>query len=84
LLEAEAAGDLIAVEDTDGFTVRSFWAIDPSHDPTVQCQVDVPWDYSTAHTGQFAETAELDNDTGELGPVESAVCATRNWVGCCR
>ena len=83
LLEAETAGDLVGLTDTDGFEVRSFWAIDSSHPPDTQCHAVVAWDYATAHTGQFSEYAELDNDTGDLGEVESGICATQRWVGCC-
>lgn len=83
LLNAESADELVDIKDTNGFTVTSFWAIDSSHTDITQCHTVVPWDYATAHTGHFAEVADLDNDSGDLGPVEAGVCATQSWVGCC-
>jgi hypothetical protein len=83
LLQAEAAGDLIGIEDTNGFTVRSFWAIDNSRPDTAQCHSVIAWDYATAHTGHFAEVADLDNDSGDLGAVDAGICAQMHWVGCC-
>jgi hypothetical protein len=84
LREAEAAGELAGVADTGGTTVTSFWAIDPARPDVDQCQVSVPWDYATAHTGQFADLVTLDNASGVLSALqEDAICATQHWVGCC-
>lgn len=85
LESAEAAGDLVGITDLQGGTVTSFWAIDPTHDDDTQCTVSVAWDYATAHTGQFAERANLDNASGTLAAVQSGVvCAGQSWVGCCQ
>jgi hypothetical protein len=84
LQDAETAGDLAGIQDTGGQPVESFWAIDSSHDDDLQCTVSIPWDYATAHTGQFAELVELDNAAGTLGSLQSGVvCAGSSWVGCC-
>ncbi len=84
LRAAESAGELDGATDTAGVAVTSFWAIDPTRPADEQCEVSVPWDYATAHTGQFADVVALDNGTGALGALqENAVCATQRWVGCC-
>ena len=84
LLLAEAAGDLIGAQDTGGSTVTSFWAIDPTRPDDDQCTVTVPWDYATAHTGQFADSVALTNGTGALGSLQSGtLCGQLRWVGCC-
>jgi hypothetical protein len=81
---AEAAGDLVGAEDTGGSNVTSFWAIDPLRPDDDQCTVTVPWDYATAHTGQFGDAVTLDNGTGTLGSLATGtVCAFSRWVGCC-
>jgi hypothetical protein len=88
LLAAEAAGDLVGLKDTGNFTVTSFWAIDGAKPLVLQCGAPVPWDYATAHTGQFGERFNLTNATGDLGPLQSGagqgvICAGSSWVGCC-
>ncbi len=88
LLAAEAAGDLVGLKDTANNTVTSFWAIDGSKPLVLQCGAPQPWDYATAHTGQFGERFNLTNATGDLGPLMSGggqgvICAGSSWVGCC-
>lgn len=84
LRAAEAAAELVGAEDTGGTPVTSFWAIDPARPDVDQCQVAVPWDYATAHTGQFADRVNLDNASGALSALqEDTICATQSWVGCC-
>lgn len=81
---AEAAGDLVGAKDIGNNTITSFWAIDSTHSPLVQCHVTVAWDYQTAHTGHQAEVATLNNGTGDLGPVNTGLfCLNQHWVGCC-
>ena len=89
LQAAEAAGDLDGAKDVNGTTVTSFWAIDGSHSPALQCTVSVAWDYQTAHTGQFGERVALTNATGVLGALQSGAgagvfCINSSWVGCCQ
>ncbi len=85
LRTAAAAGDLLGAKDTGGSTVDSFWAIDPSRDDRAQCHTNVPWDYTTAHTGHFADLVTLTNATGQLSDLqEGKICATQHRVGCCR
>jgi hypothetical protein len=84
LLTAEGAGDLVGAQDTGGNSVTDFWAIDPGAFDVDQCTVLVPWDYATAHTGQFADTVALNNGTGALGPLtHDSFCLQQRWVGCC-
>ncbi len=84
LRAAEAAAELSGAQDTAGNAVATFWAIDPSRAEDEQCHVNVPWDYATAHTGQFADLVELNNATGALSVLqENKLCATQHWVGCC-
>lgn len=88
LQTAESAGDLDGLKDTTNATVTSFWAIDGTHANTLQCGASVPWDYQTAHTGQFGEKVNLNNGTGALGALMSGAgqgvfCAGTSWVGCC-
>jgi hypothetical protein len=84
LQAAATAGELVGATDTGGMPVTSFWAIDPSRPEVDQCHVSVPWDYATAHTGQFADRVNLDNEAGALGALrENTLCATQDWVGCC-
>jgi hypothetical protein len=85
LRDAETAGELTGATDTGGTPVTSFWAIDSDRPADDQCEVTVPWDYQTAHTGQFADLVSLDNATGDLGNLqEGVICATQHWVACCR
>ena len=89
LQAAEAAGDLDGAKDRNGTTVTSFWAIDAAHANTLQCGASVPWDYATAHTGQFGEKVNLTNATGVLGALQSGAgagvfCLGSSWVGCCQ
>lgn len=88
LLAAESAGDLVGLKDVGNNTVTSFWAIDSGRPNVLQCGVSIPWDYATAHTGQFGERFNLTNATGDLGPLQSGggqgvICAAASWVGCC-
>lgn len=83
LLRAETAGDLVGLRDGSASLVTAFWAIDLDRPDDDQCTVTIPWDYATAHTGQFADVVSLDNAAGSLGSVETALCAVTNWVGCC-
>ncbi len=84
LQAAAAAGELSGAQDIDGNDISEFWAIDPSRPAVDQCEVSVPWDYATAHTGQFADAVALDASAGTLGALrEDTICATQKWVGCC-
>lgn len=84
LLVAEAAGDLDGLQDTNNTLVTSFWAIDATRPDDDQCTVSVPWDYATAHTGQFADAVTLNNGTGDLGALMmDTLCVSSRWVGCC-
>ena len=94
LQSAETAGDLDLITDQNGMTVTSFWAIDNSLSPQVQCINDtlggsnLNWDYQTAHTGTFASHVLLDNAMGTLGTLQSGSpasnCLGSRWVGCCQ
>jgi hypothetical protein len=90
LLNAEAAGDLAGIQDTNGMTVTSFWLIDASHAHNAQCNLTpgppaMLWQYATVHTGVGGERVELDNATGDLGASTSGlICFQSSWVGCCR
>jgi hypothetical protein len=95
LQSAETAGDLALITDQNGMTVTSFWAIDNSLSPQVQCIDDVGmgasnlnWDYQTAHTGTFASHVVLNNPAGTLGALQSGSpasnCLGSRWVGCCQ
>ncbi len=95
LLIAEALGELVGLMDTASMTVTSFWVIDSSHNPQLQCIDDVVsgsflnWEYATAHTGTHAEKVNLNNPAGTLGAVfggpgpGGANCIGSSWVGCC-
>ncbi len=84
LRQAAADGELNGAKDTLGADVTSFWAIDPTRPDVDQCQVTVPWDYATAHTGQFGDVVALANASGSLGELqEDTLCVTRHWVACC-
>jgi hypothetical protein len=83
LQAAEAAGQLVGVSAT------SFWAIIPEHAHDLQCATNIPWDYQTAHTGEYGEKITLNGTTGVLGPLESGspdgvFCAGQSSVGCCQ
>jgi hypothetical protein len=85
---AEAAGDLDGLQDTAAATVTSFWAIDPTHADTTQCNDSMgstdDWEYATAHTGHGGEVTALNNGAGTLGPVTGGlICFQSHWVGCC-
>jgi len=94
LQTAEGGGELLGIKDTAGATVNSFWAIDNSASPQVQCINDVlggsnlNWDYQTAHTGTFSQHVNLNNGTGVLGALQSgnpaSTCLGSHWVGCCQ
>jgi hypothetical protein len=94
LLDAEAEGDLVGIQDTNSITVTSFWLIDSSHANTAQCNLnpgDVPatpglhWQYATVHTGVGGERLALNNGTGDLGATTGGlICFQSSWVGCCR
>ena len=95
LQSAQTAGDLDLIVDQNGMTVTSFWAIDNSLSPQVQCIDDVGvmasnqnWDYQTAHTGTFASHVVLNNPAGTLGALQSgnpaSNCLGSRWVGCCQ
>jgi hypothetical protein len=86
---AEAAGDLVGLQDTASMTVTSFWAIDNSQPPLQQCQDDVSsflnWEYATAHTPSRGQKVTLNNGTGTLGVLQSSLQCNFStaWVGCC-
>ena len=86
---AEAAGDLVGLQDTASMTVTSFWAIDNSQPPLQQCQDDVSsflnWEYATAHTASRGQKVALNNGTGALGALQSSLQCNFStaWVGCC-
>jgi hypothetical protein len=95
LLIAEALGELVGLTDTAAATVNSFWVIDNTLSPQRQCIDDtgggsfLNWEYSTAHTGTFAQKVNLTNGTGDLGVPfggpggGGANCIGTSWVGCC-
>jgi hypothetical protein len=77
---AESRGELTGVTET-------LWAITPGNPDVLQCGATIPWDYATAHTGQFGEQVEVtDGALGELesGAGEGAICASSNSVACCQ
>ncbi|MEO7437135.1 MAG: hypothetical protein ABI080_16795 [Candidatus Binatia bacterium] len=94
LQNAEAAGDLDGLTDTDGSPVLGFWAIDPGAPALQQCTdnaiggSNLNWEYGTSHTGSRGSRVSLDNGTGVLGPLATGVqCNTPGtlaWVGCCQ
>ena len=89
---AEAAGDLVGLQDTGSNTVTSFWAIDNAQPPLQQCQDDAAggsnlnWEYGTAHTPSRGQKVALNNGTGALGVLQSSLQCNFSgaaWVGCC-
>jgi hypothetical protein len=90
LLNADAAGDLVGIQDINSVTVTSFWLIDASHPNTDQCNLTamgpaVRWQYQTVHTGVGGERVALNNGTGDLGATTSGlICFQSSWVGCCQ
>ncbi len=77
---AEAAGQLTGV-------TASLWAIIPGNPGEVQCGSNVPWDYQTAHTGEYGERVAVTNGVlGELlsGQGDGVFCAAQNSVACCQ
>jgi len=92
LQNAEAAGDLVGLQDMAAMTVTSFWAIDNSADPLQQCKDDTPmtgsllnWEYPSAHTVTRGSKVTLTNGTGVLGPLQTGLQCNFStaWVGCC-
>jgi hypothetical protein len=79
LQTAEAAGDLVGLQDINNNVVTSFWAIDPMKPPLLQCQDDIGggsflnWEYGTAHTASRGEQVPLTNGTGTLGALMSPI-----------
>jgi hypothetical protein len=93
LQAAEAAGDLVGLQDTGANTVASFWAIDNAQPALQQCQDDavggsnLNWEYGTAHTASRGQRVQLNNGTGVLGVLQSSIqcnLAGMSWVGCCQ
>jgi len=92
LQSAEAAGDLVGLQDTASQAVTSFWAIDNAAPPLQQCQDDamggsnLNWEYATAHTASRGSKVNLNNGTGALGPLQTSLQCNfsgSSWVGCC-
>jgi len=87
LLAAETNGDLVGATDTGANLVTSLWAIDSTHPVNTQCGSNATlmrWDYQTVHTGVQGEVAPLNNGTGDLGSITTALnCINQHWVGCC-
>jgi hypothetical protein len=88
LQAAEAAGDLVGLQDTGSNTVTSFWAIDPLKADLLQCggNGDPVWTYATAHTSSRGERVPLNNGLGTLGALVTSVqcnISGSSWVGCC-
>ena len=90
---AQAAGSLVGATDTSAVMVTSFWAIDPSAPPLMQCVDDVPlgsnknWEYGTAHTASRGQRVALNNALGTLGPLQTGQQCNfsgSSWVGCCQ
>lgn len=96
LLTAEAAGDLVGLQDTTSATVTSFWVIDLSNNSDIsQCNDDAAmpgtpvaganWQYGTAHTPSRGQRVDLNNLAGTLGavqPPQQCNFSSRS-VGCC-
>lgn len=77
---AEGRGELAGV-------TASLWAIIPGNPGDVQCGSNVPWDYQTAHTGEYGERVAVNNGTlGTLlsGQGDGVFCASQNSVACCQ
>lgn len=77
---AESRGELSAVTAT-------LWAIIPGNAGNVQCGSNIPWDYATAHTGEYGERVAVT--AGVLGELESGdgdgvFCAAQNSIACCQ
>lgn len=100
LQSAAAACDLAGLQDTAAVTVTSFWAIDPTlvnpDTVTKQCFDDTNfdpmtqpghnWEYGTAHTASRGQRVPLNNVSGALGALDTALQCNGNtaWVGCCQ
>lgn len=93
LHNAQAAGDLVGLQDTANNVVNSFWAIDGSQPALQQCNDDAAggsglnWEYGTAHTPSRGQKLPLDNAMGTLGALQSGLQCNfsgNSWVGCCR
>ena len=88
---AQAAGSLVGATDTSATLVTSFWAIDPSAPPLMQCIDDVAsfqnWEYATAHTASRGQRVALNNPLGTLGPLQTGLQCNfsgSSSVGCCQ
>ena len=81
-------GDNSQVVATDLY--EGLWQVNQGREgnpDVLQCGATIPWDYATAHTGQFGEQVEVTNGVlGELesGAAEAAICASQNSVACCQ
>lgn len=93
LQSAEAAGQLVGLQDVNSNNVTSFWVIDSTAAALQQCQDDAlggslqNWEYGTAHTPSRGERVNLDNGMGTLGPLQTSVqcnIAGSSSVGCCQ
>jgi hypothetical protein len=83
LQAAEAADQLV------GAGATSFWAIIPEHADNLQCGSNIPWDYQTAHTGEYGEKVTVNGGTGSLGALQSGqgdgvFCAGSSSIACCQ
>jgi hypothetical protein len=88
LLTAESGGELAGAVDTGANVVTSFWVIDAGALNITQCTDTVgttDWNYATAHNGNHGDFVNLNNGTGDLGPIRGTLgsCTASKWVGCC-
>jgi len=93
-LVASQGAKLTGLEDVDGATVTSFWAIDAEGSEARQCGQSLAsgaplWTYNTGHVGVGGDSVTLNNGAGTLGSLVVGGGANRNcgsskWVGCCR
>jgi len=93
LQAAATAGDLVGLKDTANNAVTSFWAIDSSAAPLMQCNDDAAggsglnWEYGTAHTPSRGQKVPLTNNTGTLGALQTGIqcnLSGASSVACCQ
>jgi hypothetical protein len=92
LANAQAAGDLVGLQDVGANMVTAFWAIDSTAAALSQCEDDavggsgLNWEYGTAHTPSRGNKLPLNNGTGTLGSLQTGLQCNFSgnaWVGCC-
>lgn len=96
LTAAQAAGELINAKDYNGVAVTEWWVNDITALGNVQCNdINVNWNYATAHLGPAAKSTTLAGAAGTISPVNvgtagvgglggsGITCNTPRAIPCC-